>query len=100
MATGNKQTLAQALAAILRGKTMRVVEVATAVRQAGYRTASRNFNTQVNIALTKGPFRRVARGQYTAKGSAGAPASAVAPSGTGTPGRQRRQNGGPGSREI
>ena len=66
---GNKQTLTQALAALLRGKTMRVIEAADAVRKAGYRTASRHFNTQVGLALTKGPFRRVGRGRYTSRGA-------------------------------
>lgn len=63
----NKQTLIQALAALLKGKTMRVIEAAEAVRRSGYRTASRHFNTQVGLALSKGPFKRVGRGRYTSK---------------------------------
>jgi hypothetical protein len=39
-----------------------------AVRRAGYRTASRFFYRQVNIALIKsGKIRRVARGKYAAR---------------------------------
>jgi hypothetical protein len=42
--------------------------VADAVQKAGYRTSSSHFRTQVNIALSKsGKFKRVGRGQYTAK---------------------------------
>jgi hypothetical protein len=30
-------------------------------------TNSNNFRTQVNLALIKGPFKRVGRGEYTAR---------------------------------
>lgn len=65
----NKQTLAEALHDILRGKTMSVTDAAQAVQQAGYKTNSRTFRVQVNIALVKRKdlFRRIERGQYTAK---------------------------------
>lgn|SRR5262245_53627367 len=65
----NKVTLADALHELLRGKTMSVTDAAQAVQQAGYRTNSRTFRVQVNIALVKRKdlFRRVERGQYTAK---------------------------------
>lgn len=65
----NKQTLVASLHEVLNGKTMRVTEAAQAVQQAGYKTGSRSFRVQVNIALIKNPklFRRVGRGQYTAK---------------------------------
>jgi hypothetical protein len=65
----NKQTLADALHELLRGKTMSVTDAAQAVQQAGYKTNSRTFRVQVNIALVKRKdlFRRVQRGQYTAK---------------------------------
>ena len=48
---------------------MRVTEAADAVLQAGYRTKSKTFRVQVNIALVKRAdlFKRVSRGQYTAK---------------------------------
>jgi hypothetical protein len=62
----NGSTLAETLAKVLKGKTMSVPDAADAVRKAGYQSNSRSFRTQVNIALIKGPFRRVARGQYTA----------------------------------
>jgi len=63
----NDMTLIEALTKVLTGKTMRVVDAVEAVKKAGYKTNSNNFRTQVNIALTKGPFKRVGRGQYTAK---------------------------------
>jgi len=63
----NAQTLTQALAAVLKDKTMSVKEAAQAVRDAGYKTTSRSFYVQVVTALAKGGFKRVARGRYTAK---------------------------------
>jgi hypothetical protein len=64
----NEMTLVDSLAKALKGKTMSVTDAAEAVQKAGYRTGSSNFHTQVNIALIKsGKFKRVDRGQYTAK---------------------------------
>ena len=63
----NELNLTQALAKAMGGKTMGVAEAAAAVQKAGYRTNSQNFRTQVNIALIKGPFKRVGRGEYAAK---------------------------------
>jgi hypothetical protein len=63
----NDMSLSEALSKLLSGKTMSVTDAGVAVRKAGYRTNSNNFRTQVNIALSKGPFKRVRRGQYTAK---------------------------------
>lgn len=63
----NELTLTEALQKALSGKTMRVLDAAEAVQRGGYKTNSANFRTQVNIALTKGPFKRVGRGEYTAK---------------------------------
>ncbi len=64
----NEMTLVEALEAALKGKTMNVTDVAEAVQKQGYRTSSNNFRTQVNIALIKsGKFKRVGRGEYTAK---------------------------------
>ena len=63
----NEMTLTETLSKVLNGKTMRVTDVANAVQKAGYKTNSSNFRTQVNIALSKGPFKRVGRGEYTAK---------------------------------
>lgn len=64
----NEMTLVEALAAALDGKTLSVPEAAATVQKQGYRTNSNNFRTQVNIALIKsGKFKRVERGQYTAK---------------------------------
>jgi hypothetical protein len=63
----NGDTLVTALARLLSGRTMSATEAADAVQRAGYQTVSRNFRTQVNIALIKsGRFRRTARGEYTA----------------------------------
>jgi hypothetical protein len=63
----NDMTLAEALKKAIGGKTMSVGEAIAAVQKAGYRTNSNNFRTQVNIALIKGPFKRVGRGEYAAK---------------------------------
>lgn len=67
----NKGSLAGFLQAALNGKTMTISEAADAVRKAGYKTKSdaKNFRTMVNIALSShnDKFKRVARGQYTAK---------------------------------
>lgn len=63
------QTLAEALASLLTGKTMRVTEMAEAVQTAGYATTSPNFRTIVNATVTRETkvFRRVGRGRYTAR---------------------------------
>lgn len=64
----NAKTLAETLVSVLRGKTLSVSEAAAAVKRAGYRTNSRHFRTQVNIALFKDRrFKRVSRGKYTAR---------------------------------
>ena len=57
------------LHSLLRGKTLGVAEMSDAVKKSGYKTSSPNFRTIVNAALITNPdkFRRVARGQYTAK---------------------------------
>lgn len=47
---------------------MDVTSIAEQVQKAGYQTSSPNFRTIVNQALiSSGRFKRVARGQYTAK---------------------------------
>lgn len=65
----NKVNLVDALHKVLRGQTMSVTDVAQAVQKAGYRTTSENFRTIVNQALISNSdkFKKVARGQYTAK---------------------------------
>lgn len=64
----NDMNLVQALAKVLDGKTMSVTEVSEAVQTAGYQTTSANFRTIVNQTLiNSGKFKRVERGQYTAK---------------------------------
>lgn len=65
----NKVKLVDALHKVLNGKTMSVTDVASAVKRAGYRTTSENFRTIVNQALISNgsKFKKVARGQYTAK---------------------------------
>jgi hypothetical protein len=61
--------LVEALHDLLKGRTMSVTEIASAVQEAGYRTTSPNFRTIVNQTLINRPelFRRVARGKYTAQ---------------------------------
>jgi hypothetical protein len=64
----NKTNLAEALAAVLKGKTMSVTEVAAAVQKAGYKTNAANFRVIVNQNLIKhrNLFKKVERGMYTA----------------------------------
>jgi hypothetical protein len=64
----NESNLADALAKVLKGKTMGVTEVAGAVQKAGYQTTAANFRTIVNQCLIKNNkmFKKVERGQYTA----------------------------------
>jgi len=63
----NAMTLTEALSKALKGKPMSVGDAMAAVQNAGYRTNSSSFRTQVNIALIKGPFKRVGRGEYAAR---------------------------------
>ncbi len=64
----NDMNLVEALTKVLTDKTMSVTEVAEAVQKAGYATTSPSFRTIVNQTLiNSGKFKRVARGQYTAK---------------------------------
>ncbi len=64
----NEMTLVDALARLLKGKTMSVTDIATAVQRAGYRSSAANFRLIVNQSLIRSPkFRKVNRGQYTAK---------------------------------
>jgi len=65
---GRSTTLVDALAHLLKGKTLSVTEMAGAVQDAGYKTSSPNFRTIVNAALlaNRGRFKRVSRGRYTA----------------------------------
>jgi hypothetical protein len=64
----NETNLAEALAGVLKNKTMGVTEVAEAVQKAGYQTSAENFRTIVNQCLIKNNkmFKKVSRGQYTA----------------------------------
>lgn len=64
----NAKSLIQALADLLKGRTMSVTEASVAVRKAGYKTTSPNFRTIVNQTLIKSDqFKKVSRGKYTAK---------------------------------
>ncbi len=64
----NEMTLVDALAKVLDGQTMSVTKVSSAVQDAGYKTTSPSFRTIVNQTLiNSGKFKRVSRGQYTAK---------------------------------
>ena len=65
----NDSNLADALVKLLKNSTMSVTEAAEQVQKAGYLTTSPNFRTIVNQTLLKDSrFKRVGRGQYTAKG--------------------------------
>ncbi len=63
----NGISLQDALAKILKTKTMSVTDVSQAVQKNGYTTHSPNFRTIVNATLIKHKkmFKRVGRGQYT-----------------------------------
>lgn len=65
----NEHSLADALHALLKGKTMSVTDAAEKVQEAGYKTTSPSFRTIVNQTLINhsSMFKRVGRGQYTSK---------------------------------
>lgn len=65
----NQQPLNAALHDLLKGRTRCVSEAVEAVQRAGYKTHAKNFRTMVNMTLVKRKdlFRKVGRGQYTAK---------------------------------
>lgn len=65
----NATNLVDALKKTLTGKTLSVTEATEQVQKEGYKTTSANFRTIVNQALTanRNVFKKVARGQYTAK---------------------------------
>ncbi|HWB19610.1 MAG TPA: hypothetical protein VG711_04860, partial [Phycisphaerales bacterium] len=65
----NQHPLHEALHQVLKGKTMGIPEMIDAVKKTGFKSSSANFKTMVAIALGKHKnlFKRVARGQYTAK---------------------------------
>ncbi|GAB4385660.1 MAG: hypothetical protein Kow0022_12440 [Phycisphaerales bacterium] len=63
----NDMSLAEAMAKLLKNKTLSVTEITSEVQKAGYKTHAANFRTIVNQTLIKDPrFKKVARGQYTA----------------------------------
>ena len=64
----NDMNLVEALAKVLKSKTMSVTDAAAAVLDSGYKTSAENFRTMVNQALIKRTdlFKKVARGKYTA----------------------------------
>src|SRR5207244_13219216 len=66
---GNEKSLPTLLHSLLQGKTMSVQEMADAAKKAGHKSKSKNFRMIVSLALLKNPnlFKRVSRGQYTAK---------------------------------
>lgn len=66
----NKKNLADTLASVLsKTKPMRVIEAVAAVKKAGYKTTSNNFNTIVNQTLLKDKkrFKQTGRGKYVVK---------------------------------
>ena len=63
----NDTNLIEALAKLLKGRTMSVTEATAKVQDAGYKTTAANCRTIVNQTLIKSnKFRKVSRGQYTA----------------------------------
>ncbi|MBO6514533.1 MAG: hypothetical protein JJ974_11260 [Phycisphaerales bacterium] len=65
----NEMNLVDTLQKVLKNKTMSVTDAAQAARDAGYMTTAANFRTIVNQALIRETktFKKVSRGQYTAK---------------------------------
>ena len=65
----NEMNLVDTLSKVLKNKTMSVTDAAQAARDAGYMTTAANFRTIVNQALIRETkaFKKVSRGQYTAK---------------------------------
>lgn len=65
----NDMSLVDTLAKALKGKTMGVSEAADAAKKLGYKSSSANFRNIVNQTLLKhnDVFKKVGRGQYTAK---------------------------------
>lgn len=64
----NDSSLSEALISLLKNTTMSVTQAAEEVQRAGYQTTSSSFRTIVNQTLIKDPrFKKVSRGQYTAK---------------------------------
>jgi len=66
---GRRGGLADVLHSLLQGKTMSVPEMAKAAKKAGHKSKSKNFRTVVGLTLInhRKMFKRVSRGQYTAK---------------------------------
>jgi hypothetical protein len=66
---GRRGGLADVLHRLLQGRTLSVPEMAAAAKKAGHKTKSKNFNTVVGLTLInhKNRFKRVSRGQYTAR---------------------------------
>jgi hypothetical protein len=64
----NDMNLVEALAKVLKSKTLSVTDAAAAVLTSGYKTSAENFRTMVNQALIKRTdlFKKVSRGKYTA----------------------------------
>lgn len=68
-ANRKKISLSEALQKALKGRTLSVTDAVKAAVRAGYKTKSANIRVMVNQALLmhKDKFRKVSRGQYTAK---------------------------------
>lgn len=63
----NDMSLSEAMVKLLRGKTMRMTDIAEGVLRSGYMTNAKNFRSIVNQALIKHTkvFKKVGRGLYT-----------------------------------
>ncbi|MBX3374648.1 MAG: hypothetical protein KF817_12525 [Phycisphaeraceae bacterium] len=59
--------LVEVLARLLRGRTLRVADLVSAVRLAGYESRSTHLRSMINQVLVRHPdrFRRVGHGRYT-----------------------------------
>lgn len=65
----NEFPLHLALHKVLRGRTLGIKEMMAAVKRAGFKSKSKSFRTTVSVALAthRKLFKRVSRGQYTAR---------------------------------
>ncbi len=64
-----KLTLVKAIGQVLDGTVLSVTDIADEVKKVGYKSKSATFRTIVNQTLLKhtDKFKKIARGQYTAK---------------------------------
>lgn len=63
----NGIALVDAVAGVLKGKTMSVSDITAAVKKSGFKTNAVNFRVMVNQVFSKFPsrFKRIKHGHYT-----------------------------------